>query len=384
MINALISGVTGQDGSYLAEQLLDEGSKVTGIVRRSSTNNLRRIEHLIGREGFSLVYGDVTDAGFIHSLVQGNAFGEVYNLAAQSFVGTSFAEPSHTTHVILDGCLNFLEAIRGMSPERRPRFYQASTSEMFGSMYSIEQDYDMYTVVEHFDFKVVTPDEKLYCDDRRHKSKDERQKHIEKCKALATWSPTNVWQNENTPFLPSSPYAVAKLAAHNLVKIYRDSYGLFACSGILFNHESPRRGDEFVTRKITKYLGKLCREGLAKAGHLNLGNIEASRDWGHARDYVRGQVLMLRHDTPDDYVLATGETHTVREFLDTAFGLIGLAGLDWAPCVKISQAEMRPSEVPYLRGNASKAKHVLKWEPAVTFKQLVAEMVDSDSYEEMP
>lgn len=347
-MRALIFGVTGQDGSYLAEQLLSEGAAVYGVARRTSTPNIARIKHLLTHPNFRLLRGDVTDATCVNRLVC-EGYNEIYNLAAQSFVKDSFDEPGHTFDVDFRGCLNILEAIRhynyavaphfGPWPDK-PRFYQASTSEMFGTSYSYCRG---GCIFDSSDGKALE------------------------------WG--DAFQYEDTPFRPASPYAIAKLAAHNMVKLYRESYGLFACSGILFNHESPRRGEEFVTRKITRYLGKLLVEGFEKVGHLTLGNIEACRDWGHARDYVDGQVRMLRADKADDYVLATGETHSVREFLDVAFGLVCL---DWGKYVKTSDAHTRPSEVPYLLGRSDKARNALGWKPKTTFAELVEEMVDAD------
>lgn len=378
----LITGVSGQSGSYLAELLLCEGCDVYGLVRRSSAPNLWRIQHLLDNKHFHIVHGDVTDAGFMTKLIHDHEFDEVYNLAAQSFVGTSYAEPTHTTQVCLNGCLNILEAIR-TAKYIRPRFYQASTSEMFGTSYSMENEYDMYTVVEQYDSRQLTPPQVVagcYLSDtaeERNVKLLESQEEFKKKTWLAKYyeKRMQVWQDENTPFRPTSPYAVAKLAAHNLVGIYRQAYGIHACSGILFNHESPRRGEEFVTRKITRYVGRLVEFGLTKIGSLKLGNLDACRDWGHARDYVHGQVKMLRHDTPDDYVLATGKTQSIRQLLDEAFGYVGR---DWSKCVEVSQSEMRPSEVPYLRGDASKAKNVIGWEPEHSFQSLIREMVESD------
>lgn len=370
---ALITGATGQDASYLAELLLMLGFEVDGLARRASTNNLSRVAHLLSHPHFKIVRGDVTDAGFIANLVRVGGYHHVYNLAAQSFVGTSYDEPAHTTQVNLNGCLNLLEAIRMLPVAERPRFYQASTSEMFGTSYSLYREYDKFDVLEHFDYLELTPEQALAgCNPR-----DSQREKLEAVKSWRRWSlrEINAFQNENTPFRPTSPYAVAKLAAHHMVGLYRQAYGLHACSGILFNHESARRGEEFVTRKITKYIGKLSREGFGKTGKLKLGNVKACRDWGHAKDYVRGQFLMLEHDTPDDFVLATGVTHSVEDFLGIAFGY---AGLDWKEFVEISQSEMRPSEVPYLRGDTSKAKEVLGWEPTTTFRELVEEMVEAD------
>lgn len=372
---ALITGVTGQDGSYLAELLLLEGYEVYGLARRTSLPHTSRLASILNHPHFMLHFGDVTDAGFMMRMIRNIEPHEVYNLAAQSFVGTSFEEPSHTMAVNFGGCLNCLEAIRMMPKDVRPRFYQASTSEMFGSSYSLQQDYDQFTVIEHFDYKETPPDHILcrnYCGDLA-----EQLESLYDFRELnPTYEHKKPFQDEATPFRPNSPYAVAKLAAHNLVKIYREAYGMYACSGILFNHESPRRGEEFVTRKITKYIGNLCAKGFKEVGHLKLGNIKAYRDWGHAKDYVRGQVSILQQDTPSDYVLATGETHSVEEFLQVAFELVHCDYKEYVDSETAS--EMRPSEVPYLCGDASKAAESLKWSPSISFKELVSEMVYSD------
>lgn len=340
---ALITGITGQDGSYLAEHLLSLGYIVVGISRRTSVPNDERIRHLADNDLFSVVQGDVTDAMFIDRAIRSFVPDEVYNLAAQSFVGTSFEEPSHAFDVNLKGCLNCLESIRGVNPDIRPRFYQASTSEMFGASSMSRPVFGDGPEGRHI-------------------------KH---------------YQDESTPMLPCSPYAIAKLAAHNLVRLYRDAYGLHASSGILFNHESERRGEQFVTRKITKYFAGLdsCTTGVYPK--LKLGNLDARRDWGHAEDYVRAMHLMLQQDTPDDYVIATGETHSVREFLETAFLMTRRTGCncgheDLRAYFETDPSLRRPSEVPMLLGDASKSRRILKWEPKVTFEQLVQRMVDHD------
>ncbi len=353
---AVIFGVTGQDGSYLSEFLLDKGYCVVGVARRTSGGNLGKIGHLLERKCFHLVRGDVTDAVSVRSIIHGKwedlslvwAEGplEVYNLAAQSHVGDSFSQPYDSNCVTYLGALNCLEAIRAL-PTSDVRFYQASSSEMFGSSWSW-RDGNGYV------YHQQTPP----------------------CRSDITR--LKPYQSESTPLRPNSPYAVAKTAAHDMVRIYRAAYGLFACSGILYNHESERRGAEFVTRKITLGLGRIA--GAIKRGRpwepISLGNLEAYRDWGHAEDYVRGMWLMLRQECPDDYVLATGVTHTVREFLDEA---VAVAGLPSSPLT--TQADptlLRPCEVPYLRGDASRAKRVLGWEPKVTFKQMVRRMVEWD------
>lgn len=332
---ALITGITGQDGSYLAEYLLSLGYVVKGVSRRTSLPNDGRIRHLADNPMFSVVQGDVTDAMFIDRTIQRFVPDEVYNLAAQSFVGTSFEEPSHAFDVNLKGCLNCLESIRGMDPTLRARFYQASTSEMFGASRSSKGCLG-------------------------HK--------------IGEWV-TTFYQDESTPMQPCSPYAIAKLAAHNLARLYRDAYGLHASSGILFNHESERRGEQFVTRKITKYLAAEFT-GEQKNTMLKLGNLDAKRDWGHAEDYVRAMHLMLQQEKPDDYVIATGETHSVRDFVEAAFACVTTD--DWQAYVELDPSLHRPCEVPMLLGDASKARRILKWEPRVTFQQLVQRMVDRD------
>jgi len=338
--SALITGVTGQDGSYLSELLLDKGYTVIGISRRSSTNNTDRLSHIISNPNFVFREGDVTDYVSISGLIKEFMPDKCYNLAAQSHVQTSFNEPLHTTDVNYIGVLNILEAIRRESPHTR--FYQASTSEMFGSNYSVDGD-------------------------------------------------GNKYQDENTAFHPRSPYAVAKLAAHYLVQNYREAYGIHASSNMIFNHESPRRGDKFVTRKITRWIANFRAQNyghvthfdddyiydrLGKIPKLRLGNLDAYRDWSHASDMVESMYLTLQQDTPDDYVVASGETHSVREFLDIAFEEIGIE--DWSNYVVIDPKFFRPSEVDYLCGNPSKAKKVLGWKPSYSFEDLVKEMVSHD------
>jgi GDPmannose 4,6-dehydratase len=317
---ALITGITGQDGSYLAELLLEKGYEVHGVVRRSSSFNTDRIDHIYQdphASGLRLVlhYGDLTDSSCLRHVLTLAEPDEVYNLGAQSHVRVSFDQPEYTADVVAVGTLRLLEAIRDTG--REVRFYQASSSEMFGD-------------------NMETP------------------------------------QCEGTRFQPSSPYAVAKVAAHWNTVLYRKAYGLFACSGILFNHESPRRGETFVTRKITRAVGRI-RHGLQEK--LFLGNLDASRDWGYAPEYVEAMWMMLQAEEPDDYVVATGETHTVREFLEAAFSR---AELDWKQHVEFDPRYLRPAEVPLLRGDASKAKRELGWEPQVRFEELVRIMVDAD------
>lgn len=316
---ALITGFTGQDGSYLAEHLLANDYKVYGLVRRTSQNSMRNVEHLLKHTDLvEVVEGDVTDAGCMHRVVGLIEPDEVYNLAAQSFVGESWQEPSLTLDVNTRGLLNLLEAVRNES-SFKTRVYQASTSEMFG------------TNVPHDGF-----------------------------------------QRESTPFHPRSPYGVSKLAAHWTAINYRESYRMFVCCGILMNHESPRRGEQFVTRKIAKAVAAIKR---GTEDELRLGNITARRDWGHAKDYVEAMHLMLQQDEPEDYVVATGETHSVREFLEMAFARVGLNCDDW---LVSDPSLMRPAEVPMLRGDIKKIRNLLGWEPKITFEQLVHEMVDSE------
>jgi GDPmannose 4,6-dehydratase len=310
---ALITGITGQDGSYLAEFLLGQDYRVVGMVRRTSTISIDRIAHI--QDGIDIVPGDLLDQSSLSEIIREYRPDEVYNLAAQSFVPTSFTQPVLTGEFTALGVTRVLEAIRQVKPDTR--FYQASSSEMFG--------------------KVV-----------------------------------EVPQRETTPFHPRSPYGVAKLYGHWITINYRESYNLFACSGILFNHESARRGLEFVTHKIT-YAAARIKCGLQK--ELRLGNLDARRDWGFAGDYVRGMWLMLQQDKPDDYVLATGETHTVRELCEVAFQHVGL---NWQDHVVIDPRHYRPAEVDLLIGDASKARRVLGWQPAVSFRALIEMMVEAD------
>jgi GDPmannose 4,6-dehydratase len=318
---ALITGITGQDGSYLAELLLGKGYAVHGVVRRSSSMNRGRIDHLQHSnpghpEGsrFVLHYGDMTDSGGLNRLVKTVRPDEIYNLAAQSHVQISFDQPEYTGDADGLGTTRLLEAIR--TTGLPTRFYQASTSEMFG----------------------LSPPP----------------------------------QSESTPFHPRSPYAAAKLYAHWMTLNYREAHKLFACSGILFNHESPRRGENFVTRKVTHGIAQLLA---GKTDKLRMGNLDAKRDWGHARDYVEAMWLMLQQDEPDDFVIATGVTRSVRDFVEAAFEL---AGLDWNQYVVIDEAYLRPSDVHELCCDASKAAKKLGWKPETTFAQLVHEMLDHD------
>jgi GDPmannose 4,6-dehydratase len=320
---ALITGITGQDGSYLADLLLEQDYKVVGLHRRSSTNNFTRINHLVNNDRFSLEEFDLTDPSNISFLINKYQPEEFYNLAAQSHVATSFKQPSTTFEINTLGVVNILESIRALSSATK--FYQASTSEMFGRNFTVD-DYG------------------------------------------------NKYQNEKTELLPQSPYGVSKLASHRMVQLYREGYGLFATSGILFNHESPRRGENFVTRKITKYIGQLVNNKTNES--LKLGNLNAQRDWGHAKDYVRAMSMMLQQDDPDDFVICTGQTWTVLDFVKAAFEH---ANLDYTKYVEIDSSLYRPAEVDYLKGRNDKARKVLNWIPMISFEELVKDMVDCDS-----
>ncbi len=310
---ALITGITGQDGSYLAEFLLEKGYAVYGMVRRASSDHFARIAHLQNR--IQLREGDLLDQLSLITLLHETEPHEVYNLAAQSFVPTSWEQPILTSEATALGVTRMLEAIRVV--DRSIKFYQASSSEMFGKVQESPQD-------------------------------------------------------EKTPFYPRSPYGVAKVYGHYITVNYRESYGLFAVSGLLFNHESPRRGRQFVTRKITHGAARI-KLGLASG--LKLGNLEAKRDWGFAGDYVEAMWLMLQQPTPDDFVIATGETHSVRELCEVAFARVGL---DWERYVVVDKTHVRPAEVDYLIGDAGKARRVLGWSPKVSFRNLVEMMVDAD------
>ena len=310
---ALITGITGQDGSYLAELLLEKGYEVFGLVRRASTPSTERIEHILDR--LTLVQGDLLDQASLASALEESRPHEVYNLAAQSFVPASFRQPVLTAEFTGVGVTRMLEAVRSVDPEIR--FYQAASSEMYGKVHEVPQ-------------------------------------------------------TETTPFHPRSPYGVAKVYGFFITQNYRESYDMFAANGILFNHESPRRGLEFVTRKITD---QVARIKLGHAKELRLGNLDAKRDWGFAGDYVRGMWLMLQQDEPDDYVISSGVEHTVREFCEIAFSHVGL---DYEQHVVVDQTLVRPAEVDHLVGDASRAKQELGWEPKVTFRELVEMMVDAD------
>lgn len=321
---SLITGITGQDGSYLSELLLEKGYEVHGIIRRSSTFNTDRIDHIYidpheDQARFFLHYGDLTDGTTLRRILEEVQPHEVYNLGAQSHVRVSFDSPEYTVDTVAMGTLRLLEAIRDYQHRtgNQVRFYQAGSSEMFGKVQEVPQ-------------------------------------------------------KETTPFYPRSPYSCAKVYAHWQTINYRESYDLFACNGILFNHESPRRGETFVTRKITRAVARI-KAGLQKK--IYLGNLDAKRDWGYAKDYVRAMWLMLQQDQPDDYVVATNETHSIREFLDIAFTHVGLT---WQDYVEFDERYLRPAEVDLLIGDPSKAKEKLGWEPSVTFEELVKLMVDSD------
>ncbi|MDQ5940826.1 MAG: GDPmannose 4,6-dehydratase [Candidatus Dependentiae bacterium] len=310
---ALITGITGQDGSYLAELLLEKGYEVYGIMRRNSTFTTGRIEHIFDK--VTLHYGDLADSSSLHHVVSAVQPDEVYNLAAQSHVKVSFDVPEYTADVTGTGTLRLMEAIRTCAPNAK--FYQASSSEMFGKVLEVPQ-------------------------------------------------------TEKTPFYPRSPYGAAKVYSYWITKNYRESYDMFACNGILFNHESPRRGETFVTRKITRAVAAIKA---GKQDKLLLGNLDAKRDWGFAGDYVEAMWLMLQVDKPDDYVIATNETHSVKEFCQIAFEHVGL---DWEKYVEVSEKYFRPAEVDLLIGNPAHAKKQLNWEPKVSFEELVKMMVDAD------
>jgi len=312
-MRALITGITGQDGSYMAELLLDKGYEVYGLVRRSSLEKFDRIEHIADK--VSLTEGDLTDQGSLDEAVQEIQPDEIYNLAAQSFVPVSWNQPVLTADVTGLGVLRVLESIRKHSP--KTKFLQASSSEMFGKV---------------------------------------REKP----------------QTELTPFHPRSPYGVAKVFGHHLTVNYRESYGLFACSSICFNHESPRRGPEFVTRKVTQHVAKIK---LGLIDKLKMGNLDAQRDWGFAGDYIQAMWMMLQQPQADDYVIATGQTHSVQQLVEVAFACVGL---DWKKYVEIDPKLVRPAEVDYLCGDATKARRVLGWKPAVGFQQLIEIMVEAD------
>lgn len=345
-MKAIITGITGQDGSHLADLLLEKDYEVIGVARRASTDNTHRIKHILNHERFKLVEGDITDSSSIFNLLNYyDHVDEVYNLAAQSHVATSFKQPGLTWDVTGKGCINILQAIVDCN-KLDTRFYQASSSEMFGSSYDVDHNGEKY-------------------------------------------------QNEETKLLPNSPYAISKCAAHYAVRLYRDAYNLHASAGILFNHEGPRRGDNFVTQKIVKWIANFIKwlnsndqisnqidfteEEIVinnnKFPKLRLGNLEAFRDWGYAGDYVEAMWLMLQQEQPDDYVICTGETHTIAEFLDISFNYVGLP--EWKNYIYIDPEFYRPSEVDYLRGDCSKAKSKLQWSPKYNLEGLVKLMLDA-------
>lgn len=356
MKTALITGVGGMDGALLSRLLLEKGYAVVGLCRRSSAGNTWRVDELRkGNFPFVLVEGDITDPWSVQSLLREHYPQEIYNLAAQSHVGTSFSHPAQTFEVDTLGVLNLLEGMRRICPHAR--FYQASTSEMFGSQYREE------SVLAGDPFELI--DASYYPE-------------INAKGMIARFC----FQDEQTPMVPNSPYAVAKLAAHHLCDVYRKSYNLHISCGILFNHEhAPYRPVQFVTRKISQYVArfKLAREkGTPLPGPLELGNLEACRDWGYAPEYVEGMWRMLQQEQPDDYVLATGETHSVREFLLTAWEVAGLPEREAMLCVQTSTEQLRPCEVPYLCGRSSKAQQKLGWKASTRFHQLVEKMVRAD------
>jgi GDPmannose 4,6-dehydratase len=354
MKKAIIFGITGQDGSHLTDLLLAKGYYVIGVSRRSSTDNTERIKHVLSHARFELVQGDITDAHSITNILLKYAdVDEIYNLAAQSHVAVSFKQPALTWDITGKGCLNILQSMVDL--KINARFYQASSSEMYG------KEFDVF------------------------------------------YGNHTKYQDENTKFMPQSPYAIAKCAAHYMTALFRDAYGVHASAGILFNHEGPRRGETFVTRKITKWIGEYkrweeeCNETSEYQGDyspftytddyiasdyvgtfpkLRLGNLEAFRDWGYAGDYVEAMWMMLQQDSPQDFVICTGETHTIREFLDVAFKCVGIK--DWSDLVVQDPEFYRPAEVDYLRGDNSKAKNELGWQPHHSFEDLVKMMVDND------
>ncbi len=319
MKKAFITGITGQDGYYLSKLLLDKEYEVHGIIRRSSTFNTERIDELISKHSsdkkFNLYYSDLLDSSSLNALINMIQPDEVYNLAAQSHVAVSFKNPLFSTQTGNNGVVSILEAVK--NSQKKIKFYQASSSEMFGGV-------------------------------------------------------SNDSLNEDSIFEPKSPYAASKVFAHNMTKIYRESYGLFSVNGILFNHESPLRGETFVTRKITRAVGRI-HHGIQKK--LTLGNLDAVRDWGFAGDYVKGMWLMMQHEKPDDWVLATGETHSVKEFAKSAFSYVDL---NWKDYILTDEKYERPNEVHHLLGDPSKAKRLLNWQPEVSFEKLVEDMVNSD------
>ena len=375
-MKALIFGITGQDGSYLAELLLSKGYEVIGVTRRVSVSTTLRINHLLPK--ITIVEGDVTDGFNVSKIIEEAKPDEIYNLAAQSHVGTSFKQPNLTTDITYGGVLNILEAIRYSPRKGEIKFYQASSSEMFGKNFTEKKVPSRALENVLGTVTLDDPYSDAVCDSEKY-------------------------QDEDTAFMPQSPYAIAKLAAHHLVRNYREGYGIHGSCGILFNHESERRGEHFVTRKITKWIGRfvnwlqdmnLSPFDLSSSGELDrvfasgrqesfpklrLGNLDAQRDWGHAEDYVNAMWLMLQQENPDDYVIATGETYSVRDFLDVAFARIGVR--DWSDFVMIDPEFYRPSEVDYLLGIPTKAEKQLGWERKVSFQNLAERMVEYDVQE---
>jgi len=344
-MKAIITGITGQDGSHLADLLLDKGYEVIGIARRCSTDNTQRIKNILYHERFKLVEGDITDVSSVINIFKDNEdVDEVYNLAAQSHVATSFKQPALTWDITGKGCLNLLQSLVDLNM-KHVKFYQASSSEMFGSSYDVDKNGDKY-------------------------------------------------QNEDTKFMPQSPYAIAKCAAHYAVGLYRGGYNLHASCGILFNHEGPRRGENFVTQKIVKWISDFT---YWKESHdnpvlffsddyisiqndkfpkLRLGNLQSYRDWGYAGDYVEAMWLMLQEENPDDYVVCTGKTYTISEFLDISFNYVGIS--EWEKYIVIDPKFYRPSEVDYLRGDCSKIKNKLGWQPKHNLEGLIKLMLDEE------
>jgi GDPmannose 4,6-dehydratase len=380
MKTAIIFGITGQDGSHLADLLLDKGYYVIGVSRRASTDNTVRIKHILKNPSFKLVQGDITDTHSVLSILKKyDPVDEIYNLAAQSHVAVSFKQPALTWDITGKGCLNILQSMVDLGI--KSRFYQASSSEMFGKNYDIRYEGDEYLppITLGIVYEAMSPEE--------HEARRNPPPLTE-----------IKYQDEDTKFMPQSPYAIAKCAAHHMTRLFREAYGIHASAGILFNHEGPRRGEEFVTRKITKWIGEfvswkekignidgfndnyICGPRQVDVDHtfpkLRLGNLEAFRDWGYAGDYVEAMWMMLQQDSPQDYVICTGETHTIREFLDVAFSSVGID--DWSDLVVQDPEFYRPAEVDYLRGDNEKAREVLNWNPKCSFQDLVLMMVNSD------
>lgn len=413
-MKAIIFGVTGQDGSHLADLLLEKDYDVVGISRRCSVDNTERLKHIQGHEKFKLVQGDITDAHSVLNILRDNEdVDEVYNLAAQSHVAVSFKQPALTWDITGKGCLNILQSIVDLKIS--PRFYQASSSEMFGSNYDLlpqfkvnllewneEKRKDLsYNGTKVGEYISTDSDLKKHLQDpyvNKMGAKEEFGGNLEPIK----------YQDENTKFLPQSPYAIAKCAAHYMTRLFREAYGVHASAGILFNHEGPRRGENFVTRKITKWIGdfmkwraehseyptRVCnitetiiayswveKDVVSTFPKLRLGNLDAFRDWGYAGDYVEAMWMMLQQDQPDDYVICTGETHTIRDFLDAAFKQVLIK--NWEDYIVIDMEFYRPAEVDYLRGINTKAKDKLGWTPKHSFEDLVAIMVSSELNEDI-